>query len=338
MNYACLEGCQEIKSRCLFRRIGFDLIAMSVPQINLNTTLGAAFVGHTVATALFGITSLQTFIFFKGNTKDRKWFKDLILLLWIIDFLHQIFMTHGVYDYLILNFGNAQAFSRPTWSLLSQVLTTCLSDLIVRSVFARRVWLLSGHKRILLFLIVTASVFVFAMGVAFAVRALITMSFLTLIQESWLLYGALGGSVVADGLITASLCKLLSQQRTGFKSTDSLITTLMLYSINTGLLTSVCATACFVTFAIWPHQFVFMGIYFALGKLYINSLLAVLNTRESLRRRNSGMTSIPQSPSSIEPFTMNFAAATALSSSEPQSSDVTKPRPSKLAWRDSSWK
>lgn len=70
------------------------------------------------------------------------------------------------------------------------------------------------------------------------ISSLIDMSFLMLIHESvrnhrrlitlkvvidlrsfqWLLYTALGGSVLADGLITISLCILLGQQRTGFKS------------------------------------------------------------------------------------------------------------------------
>ena len=42
-------------------------------------------------------------------------------------------------------------------------------------------------------------------------------SFAKLDQESWLLYTALGGSVVADVMITVSLCVLLGSIRTGFK-------------------------------------------------------------------------------------------------------------------------
>ncbi|KAJ7207508.1 hypothetical protein GGX14DRAFT_455622 [Mycena pura] len=32
-----------------------------------------------------------------------------------------------------------------------------------------------------------------------------------------------------------------------------------------------------------PQNFVFLGTYFVIGKLYANSLLATLNTRESIR-------------------------------------------------------
>ncbi|PPQ95466.1 hypothetical protein CVT26_008485 [Gymnopilus dilepis] len=334
---------------------------MSLPHVDLNTTLGAMFAGHTVATALFGITSLQTFIFFRGNTRDQRWFKELIAFLWGLDFLHQVFMTHGVYDYLVLNFGDIRALSKPTWSLLSQVLTTCLSDLIVRCVFARRIWLLSGHNRVLLFFNVTASIFVFVNSTkAFSARAFIDMSFITLIRESWLLYAALGGSVLADGLVTASLCVLLSQQRTGFKSTADIASVLFKehheVSSNAGfaeqglrnsLLRHICNMATPIrlygdllhlgqTSAPLPTPPAINKPTDPNQKVYINSLLAVLNTREALRRRNSGMTSIPQSPSSIEPLSMPFAIGTSLA--EPESPDVAKPRPSKLTWRDNGWK
>ncbi|KIM39251.1 hypothetical protein M413DRAFT_415842, partial [Hebeloma cylindrosporum] len=147
---------------------------------------------------------------------------------------------------------------------------------------------------------------------AFAIRGFIVGSYSRLVHESWLLYTSLGGCVIADGIVTASLCMLLDHSRTGVKSADSLVNTLMLYSINTGLLTSLCATACFVTFAIWPHEFVFIGFYFALSKLYVNSLLAVLNTRETLRKRTAGRATIPPSPEAIQPNKMNFITTSSI--------------------------
>jgi hypothetical protein len=197
---------------------------------------------------------------------------------------------------------NSCALVNPPWTLISQVIVTCMSDLIVRCIFARRIWLLSGRNKLLLFSIAVTALFVFGTGIAFSIRAFLVVSFAKLIREPWLLYAALGTAVCADVLIAVSLCVLLDHNRTGFKSTDSLVNTLMVYSINTGLLTSVCAMACFVTFAIWPRTFVFIGVYFILGKLYINTILAFLNTREFLRSRNSGVTTIPKSPSAIEPL------------------------------------
>ncbi|KAH9971632.1 hypothetical protein BJV74DRAFT_799118 [Russula compacta] len=60
------------------------------------------------------------------------------------------------------------------------------------------------------------------------------------------------------------------------RETDSMIMTLMIYSINTGLLTSVLATASLIS-----------AFYGPLGKCYVNSLLALLNNRESIREGSS---------------------------------------------------
>lgn len=62
------------------------------------------------------------------------------------------------------------------------------------------------------------------------------------------------------------------------------------------------------TYACFPlHYSEQLFLMWSLFPVYINSLLAVLNTREALRKRNTGMHSIPQSPSSMH-FTSFFAA------------------------------
>jgi len=255
---------------------------MAALPFNRDRTIGAAFLGNVTAGIFYGITSVQTFIYFKSNFNDHSLFRLLILGLWLLDSLHIALTTHGMYFYLVTNFTNPLAISFPVWSLLCQVYITCVSDFAVRCVFAQRVWRLS--KSVILFAtIVIATFYVTASGMAFASRGFITGTFEQLMQASWLLYSALGSAVFADVFIAVSLCLLLRKHRTGFKETDSLVNVLMLYSINTGLLTSICATASFVTFAIWPDDFVFMGIYFTLSKLYLNSLLATLNARSAFR-------------------------------------------------------
>ncbi|KAI0921867.1 hypothetical protein AcV7_007997 [Taiwanofungus camphoratus] len=98
----------------------------------------------------------------------------------------------------------------------------------------------------------------------------------------------LGAAAFADVLIATSLCVLLRRCRTGFSRTDSVVRTLIVYSVNTGALTSLCAIASLVTYAVMPDSYVFLAIYFVLPELLLNSLLATLNARSSLRERNAG--------------------------------------------------
>lgn len=261
---------------------------------SVDRTIGAAFLGNIAAGVFYGITSLQTYMYYKKNFQDLPSFKALIFMLWILDGLHLAMTTHGMYWYLVTNFMNPSAVEVPAWSLLVQVYVTCLSDFIVRCIFTRRVWLLSNCSKLLVAVIGVASLYVIGSGIAFASRGFLAGSFLLLLRDSWLLYSALGSAVFADVFIAATLCFFLSTRRTGFKSTDNLVNTMMVYSINTGLLTSVCAMACFITYAIWPQDFVFIGIYFTLSKLYLNSLLATLNARTLMREHDHGISTNPE--------------------------------------------
>ncbi|KDR71513.1 hypothetical protein GALMADRAFT_253823 [Galerina marginata CBS 339.88] len=275
----------------------------------LDSTLGAAFLGSLAASILYGVTSVQTFLYFQNTSGDGGIFQSSIFSLWlsyaplvknvaeqtllfrVLDTIHMAFTAHGIYFYLVTNFGRFQVLLRPTWSLLAGVYLTNISDIMVRCFFAKRVSSLCGHRRPILrvvipVLIILLAIAVFATGCAFASEAFILETFERLNEVSYLLYISFAIGVVADLLVAITLCVLLFNNRTGIKRTDSILTILMAFSINTGLLTSFCAMACLITYAIWPQGFIFMALYFALSKLYVNSLLASLNARNSLRKRD----------------------------------------------------
>ncbi|GLB40667.1 hypothetical protein LshimejAT787_0805380 [Lyophyllum shimeji] len=276
----------------------------------LDSKLGAAFLGNLFAGIFYGVTCVQSYIYYKGSAKDREWFRMLIFSLWFLDTLHLAFVTHGLYFYLVSNFGNLTALVYPTWSILvrhavsdwridhidtwrrAEIYLTCVSDFIIRCIFGRRVWMMTGRSKVLAACVAATSLSTFVTGFAFATRAFSVKTFENFAKISYFLYTALGSGVAADLLIAGSLCISLSRSRIGFKKTDSLVNLLMMYAINTSLLTTVCSAACFITYAIWPKEFTFIGIYFSLPKLYLNSLLAMLNSREALSEKISGVSDI----------------------------------------------
>ncbi|KAH9835130.1 uncharacterized protein C8Q71DRAFT_764232 [Rhodofomes roseus] len=104
----------------------------------------------------------------------------------------------------------------------------------------------------------------------------------------WIMYYSLSIASCIDIFIAASLCYLLSRCRTGFCKTDSLISWLMFYTINTGLVTSMCSLVAVIMLAVFPRTFLTVAFQFVQVKLYINSYLAMLNARSSLRRHRDG--------------------------------------------------
>ncbi|KAF8871771.1 hypothetical protein BD779DRAFT_440010 [Infundibulicybe gibba] len=257
-------------------------------RINLDRTLGVAFLGNIVAavTRLYGIICIQAFIFLKrGSWKDIRPYCLTISVLWIMDTANLALTTHALYYYMISNYGDARALASPTWSLLAQLYMTCVSNLVVRYIFGRRAWSMTGQRILLTICILVPSLITFATGFAFGCIEWKIRKFTHFSNVSYLLYLSFGSGFVADGIIAVTLCAALWRSRTGFPRTDSILKTLMLYTINTGLLTSFCTLACFVAYAARPQEFIFLAFYCILSKMYLNSLLAILNGQNHLHER-----------------------------------------------------
>jgi len=104
-------------------------------------------------------------------------------------------------------------------------------------------------------------------------------------STAWSVYSEFISEMLADGLVTISWCLSLQRLRSGIRSrsTDDVLHALMTYSINSSLLTSLCALLTLVTYAALPNVEIFFAFYTAIPKLYINALLANLNVRESIQ-------------------------------------------------------
>ncbi|KAI1798241.1 hypothetical protein LXA43DRAFT_18532 [Ganoderma leucocontextum] len=120
---------------------------MSLPPFILDQTLGAAFIGNILAACLYGLTTLQTYIYFARDNMDSCTLNTLIAILWVLDTLHLVLISHTVYVITVSNFGNILASLKPTWSLLAHVIVTGISDGIVRGIFCHRIWILSDRNR-----------------------------------------------------------------------------------------------------------------------------------------------------------------------------------------------
>ncbi|KAJ7275812.1 hypothetical protein C8J57DRAFT_1505120 [Mycena rebaudengoi] len=82
-----------------------------------------------------------------------------------------------------------------------------------------------------------------------------------------------------------SLYYLLIVLNPSNNSTNSLLSTLMINAVNCGVPTAICATINMILFIVRPNTFYFFLGLIPSGKLYMNSMLATLNTREHLRNK-----------------------------------------------------
>lgn len=251
---------------------------------DVDTTYGRTFLGLIISAILFGVTILQTFLYYRNYPKDPKFIKIMVFVLWALDLAQLVLSTITIYWYLVTNFNNPPALAKTFWSMNVQTDCNGLIGLIVECFFARRVFILSKNY-FLTGVILLLSLIHFALGIVFTIDSFALPSASDFDQLIWVTSAGLGSAAAADILVAISLCYYLLKSKTGFSRTDSLITTLTIYSLTTGLVTSVLATMVVITFAARPKDYIWEAFFWLLGKFYVNSLLATLNSRDSLRER-----------------------------------------------------
>ncbi|KAF8578278.1 hypothetical protein K439DRAFT_1639010 [Ramaria rubella] len=252
-----------------------------------NSTLGAALIGQSFTSILYGVTSLQCFIYFNHYPRDNKILKALVSGIWFLDTLHCAVVLHILYNYLVTNYDNPPALNLVVWSLAAEVGITSFAAIMVQSFFIWRVWILSTKNWMVMTPITVLACIAFSTGLACMIIAFRSETIASLSKMKSVV-GIKHGSVAATDIgIACAQCWYLHTSRTGLKRTDSLINVLMIYTINRGILNSIAAVADLACFLAMPNNFIWLAFNFTMSKLYTNSLLATLNARDILRGRGA---------------------------------------------------
>nr|VWP00136.1 Vacuolar protein sorting-associated protein 1 [Ganoderma boninense] len=236
----------------------------------------------------------------------------------VFETLHIVLSTHICYYYLVTSFGHPEALLTLVWSLSFILFTAELGGDPLQVSFPR-----AQSRRL------STSPFM-SSGTIRRIR----------VRPQWLVSAGAGMCLLADAFITAILVNLLRSKHIGVKRygngcrspssllcvslpvlidifaaprTDRLLKTLILYTINTGLLTGMMDLFTFLfvrtllrlrlgkrSFTeadlehgrvrylylqalVSPNNFIYIAFGILTTKMYANSLLAALNTRNSLR-------------------------------------------------------
>ncbi|KAJ4492825.1 hypothetical protein C8J55DRAFT_215872 [Lentinula edodes] len=256
------------------------------PHIIVDNTMGAAFIGVICAASLYGVSCVQTWFYFSRYPGDLWYIKCLVAIVWVFDSIHQALISHTVYFYVVTNFSNPTEQANLVWSILLEVLFNGLIGFLVQSFLTMRVWKMSNQNKPLTLLIVMFVLGELGCSVAFTISSLklVTWKDLTSLKSLSMTVNVLGA--VSDVIIAAGLFYFLHRSRTGFKKSDTMISKLIMFTVSTGLLTSVCAVASLLSILIWGKTLIYVAFYFSLGRLYSNSLLATLNARKGIRGLN----------------------------------------------------
>ncbi|KJA15314.1 hypothetical protein HYPSUDRAFT_72104 [Hypholoma sublateritium FD-334 SS-4] len=251
-------------------------------SLNFEQTFGALLIGALLTMAIYGITTLQTYFYFLSFPKDGRRTK-----------------------LLIGGFTNPSLLINGNWSLFASIAMNVALAFLVQAFFTHRIFLLcEGPKRYWITGII--SIFVLAHFGRFEKKQFVLLKEVSL--TSVVPFGIT--TVISDILIAAALCVLLASNRSSFADTNSVINKLIIFAVNRCILTCAAAIAETIVFSVLPNSFYTLALDFVIGKLYANSLLAVLNARADLRpnARNDSSTELSTS-FNVTPAILNHHAS-----------------------------
>ncbi|KAI6106594.1 hypothetical protein EV401DRAFT_2213553 [Pisolithus croceorrhizus] len=270
--------------------------------------------GSDVPSSLYGITLLQTYVYYMHYSGDALIVKFLVAATCILDTLHVSFVCHMLYHYLITNYGVPTSLEYIVWSWQASLIVNLLTILAVQFFFVHKIHYHCPHK---VRWLVTAPILLlvvahfasgigpclsFQRGILTVMReaVAIVVTFIdtntSVLAQTWY-YSAISSAAtvtVAEILITVSLCVLLYNggSHAALPRTKRLVNTIIVYAANRCLLTVLVVVGELAADvdqqASWS-----MGLNFVLGTLYTNSLLASLNSREYLLSQGSTAMSAP---------------------------------------------
>ncbi|KAI0761808.1 hypothetical protein BD413DRAFT_616797 [Trametes elegans] len=231
---------------------------------------------------------MQAYSYFRRYPSDVWWYKCLVAAIWILELVDQAFIGHAVYFYVVTKWGQVLALLQgPVWTLIVQVTIGATVGAFVKVCFGMRVWRFSKHNIPVTGLIMLGTLAQLGAAGLFTARAFQIPSIAQVGDLKLVGSLALGLGVATDVVTAAALCWFLRGLKTGYKRDDSIVNTLTLYAINTGVITSAISLSTLILYDLMPTNFIFMAFYFVLSKVYANSFFAALNTRRSVRGRGT---------------------------------------------------
>ncbi|KAJ7230386.1 hypothetical protein GGX14DRAFT_692139 [Mycena pura] len=258
-----------------------------------DSTLGALLVGVLASYVLFGITTNQVYVYTSRFPNDSCKVKMLVAAVWLFELAHVLCIGHTLYILAVSDFGHPASFESIPASLGASTVFNGLIAMCVQGFFAHRIYRLSKQLYIPLFCWTLSLLFLAASTVAFVTGYRTTQFTKYEVQWGWLLDALWTISAVDDLIISASLVFWFLRRRDTSQPSVALVDKLIAWTIETGAVTSAAAILNLICFTMMKTNFIWIAWYVVTARLYSNSFLASLNSRETLRKMNDTPRSLP---------------------------------------------
>jgi hypothetical protein len=246
--------------------------------------VGPVVLGALVNACLFGGFVVQTYIYYANFPNDHRVMKFTVAVIFASQIAHLICVSATLWKAAVSGYGNPLTLLIFPQGADAAILFTAITGALVESSFVFRLWKLSKALTlplISLVLCLLAQSIALVMTVkAFAMTNLVIFE----IDENRLITLSLTSRLVCELTLTLSMVWYLRKQRSStFLRTTTIIDRLVLWTLETGLITSLVVAFIMGFFLAMKQNYIWVSIYANLATVNANSLLASLNGRLILR-------------------------------------------------------
>ncbi|KAJ6499834.1 hypothetical protein DFH09DRAFT_1375978 [Mycena vulgaris] len=249
---------------------GFRIVEFSGPLL----------IGALLNWGLTGTLCNQVYLYYQAFPNDRLAIKCLVYILFTIDVVQTIFITHDAFATFGYEFSDVSAVTKIRFDWLTIPIIGGLVAFIGQSFYAYRIYLLSKSWFIPAFIVtlsLTSAVAAFldsALSLEVTNAAHLTNSKTTVASGVWFVC-----SCVTDIVIAGCMTYYLSTVDSAFRQTRVFLSKLIRLTIETGSITALATLTTLGLFYGFPNRSYDFVPAFIIPTLYANTILAVLNAR-----------------------------------------------------------
>ncbi|KAG0709922.1 hypothetical protein DFH29DRAFT_1074870 [Suillus ampliporus] len=287
-------------------------LPLSFVAFNAYVMVGPLVLGALVNACFFGILVLQIYVYYTNFANDHRAIKRTVAAILASQIAHVLCTSATVWEVAVSSYGNPLLLQVFPLAADATILFTGITGVLVELSFAFRLWKLSKRLPLpllsLALCLITQSISLVTCVKAFLMTSLVTFE----ADQDTLITLGLTSRVACELTLTLSIAWYLRKQRSStFSRTTCTIDRLVLWTIETGLTTSLVAILVMSFFLAMKQNYIWVGTYASLGTVNANSLMASLNGRLILRKslnESSNMTALSSSSgggSKSQPFVVN---------------------------------
>jgi len=254
----------------------------SVPPTpsELGRLAGPLLIGYILNWGLFGVLSMQVYVYYLAFPKDRAAYKALVYGAFLLEATQTFLFTSSAFRTFATGFGNPAVLDQVDILWFSVPIMSGLVAFIAQGFYAYRITVLAQTKYIAGLIMLLSSLQLggsIANGVD-TKRAVLFSHFLK--RDSFITAGIWeGGSAACNIVIAVCMTYYLQHHDTGVKKNPILLTKIIRMTIETGALTAIVALVTLILTFLPGRPMYYQASISVLGKIYANSMMVAFNSR-----------------------------------------------------------